>query len=88
VILTEITKGKAVEVPAMGWVTKRTEIGVVRGDDDCPAPMCQHPMKLLHGAYDIRDVLNHMDGPNLAESTIADWVREVVQVGDDVGACT
>jgi hypothetical protein len=43
-------------------------------------------VELLHGADDILNVLNDMDGPDLPERAVAERVREAVEIGEDIGA--
>jgi hypothetical protein len=42
-------------------------------------------VEFLHGADDILNVLNHMDGADLGEGGVAEGVGETVEVGEDVG---
>ena len=86
VILAEIAQGKAVEVPAVGGVAERAEIGVMRGHDDGAAAGCEQAVELFHGADHVRDVFDQVYGANLNEGAVAKREWKVIEVGDDVGA--
>ena len=43
-------------------------------------------MKLLHGADDVGDVLDDVDGAQLIEGAVAEGIGEPIEVAEDVGA--
>src|ERR1700685_303470 len=86
VILAEVAERKTVQVPAMGRVAEGAEVGVRRRGDDEAAAGREHTMKLLHGADDVGDVLDDMNGAQLGEGAVADGIRKTVQVAEHVGA--
>lgn len=84
-VLTEIAERKAIQVPAVGGIAKRAEVGVVRRNDDDPAARDEQPVELFDGAYHISYVFNHVGGADLAEGAVAERKWEMIQVRDDVG---
>ena len=72
----------------MSRIAERAEIGVVGRDDDRAPAVRQDSMELFHRSDDIGDVLNHMDGANFTEDAVANGVWVVIQISDDVGACS
>ena len=60
----------------------------MRGDNHGAAPGLQNAMKLFHQPDHIRYVLDDMNGAHLTEGTVAERIRRMVQVGNDVGART
>ena len=85
-ILAEVAEGEAIQVPAVGGVAERTEIGVMRSDNHHAAARTAETVKLLHGADDIGYVFNDVDRANLVERAVPKRVREPVQVTKDIGA--
>ena len=73
-------------MPAVGGVAERAEVGVVRGDDDDFAAGLGEPVELFHGADDIGGVLEEVDSPDLPKCVIAEGERDVIEIGNDVGA--
>lgn len=69
----------------MRRVAERAEIGVMRRHNDDAPTGSKQPVEFLHGADHVCDVLDEMNGANLAKGSVAKRKREVIQVGDDVG---
>ena len=69
----------------MGGIAEGTEIGVVRRDDVDGAAWAHQAMEFLNRADDVGYVLDHVYGPQLIERIVAERVREMVEVADDVG---
>lgn len=84
-IFTEIAKRKAIQVPAVGGIAERAEICVVGRDDNRAAARSEQPVKLLDCAYNIRHMLDHVRGADLAERAVTKGKREVIEAGDNVG---
>ena len=84
VIFTEVAKREAVEVPAVGWIAERTEISVVRRDDDRAAAGSKQAIELFHGADHVGHVLNDVDRAHFAERTVAEWKGEMIEIGDHI----
>lgn len=85
-ILTEIAKGETIEVPAVGGIAKRTEIGVVRRDDKGATARREQAMKLFYSADHIGDMLDDVNGTELMKRVVAKWERKAVEIGNDVCA--
>lgn len=85
-ILAEMTQRKAVQVPAMGRIAKRAEIGVVRRHDDQQPARSEQPVEILHCPHDARDVLDHMRAADFIERAIGKGQGRLVKVRDHVGA--
>ncbi len=83
-IFAEIAQREAVQVPLMRRIAERTEVRVMRGDDENVAAWLEQAMKFLNGADDIRDVLDEMDGTDLTKGTVAKRKGEVVKIRDDI----
>ena len=58
----------------------------MRGDDEGSAAGREQPVQFLHRADHIGDVLNDVDGANLAERAIGKWPGKTVEIGNHVGA--
>jgi hypothetical protein len=86
VVLPKITKRETVQVPAVRGIAERAEVGVMRRRDEQPAARCQYAMEFLHRADHIGDVLDHVNGAQLAEGAVAKRVRKTVQIAQHVGA--
>lgn len=84
-VFAEIAKGKTVQVPLVGRITKRTEIGVVRCNDQNAATGFQQSVELLHCPNHIGDVFDDVNRSNFAERRISKRKREMIEVGDDIG---
>ena len=65
----------------MRWVAEGAEIGVMRRDDNGVAAWCKQPVKFFNRAYDVSDVLDHMDGSDLAKRAISEGKRKMVEIG-------
>jgi hypothetical protein len=86
IVGAKVSKTKRVEVPFVGWIAERAEIGIVRSDDhDRPAGSNQ-AVELLHCFHDVRDMLDHMDRAQFVERLVAKGVRKQVEIGNYVGA--
>ncbi len=72
-------------MPAVGGVAKRAEICVMRRNDDGAATRGEQPVEFFHGAYHVGDVLDDMRYAQLAKRVIAERIREMVEVSQDVG---
>lgn len=70
----------------MGGIAEGAEVSIVRGDDDGAAAGREHAMKLFDRADHIADMLNNVDGANLAEGAVGEWPGEAVEIGDHIGA--
>ena len=60
--------------------------GVVRGDDDDAPAIGEQAVKFFHGADDVANMLNDVHGANLSEAAVGKGERELVEIGNDVGA--
>ena len=56
----------------------------MRRDDEDASSGAHQPVKLLHRADYIGDMLDDMDGAQLIESAVAKRVWETVKIADDV----
>ncbi len=70
----------------MRGVAKRTEIGVVGSNDYRAAARRQQPMNLFHQANHVGDVFYNVNRPHFPERFVAKRKREVIQIGNNVGA--
>jgi hypothetical protein len=86
VVFAEIAQRKAVEVPPVGRITKRAEIGIVRSHDYHPAARGNDAVELLHRADYIRYMLDQMDGADFAEGIVPEGQGDLVQICDHVRA--
>lgn len=73
-------------MPAMRWIAKRAEIGVVRRDDRDMAAGHEQPMDLFERADHVGHVLDQMNGADVAERAITKRVGKLVQIGEYIGA--
>ena len=55
-------------------------------DNDAPVRR-QQPVKFLHHADNVADMLDDMNDAHFSKGVIAKWIRKAVEIGDDVGAC-
>src|SRR5262245_19965171 len=85
-ILAEIAKAETVEVVFMSWIAEGAEVRIVRRLDPHRAPAAHQPVKFLHAADHVVDVLDHMDRRQPVERTVGEGVRKAVQVRQDIGA--
>jgi hypothetical protein len=85
VIFAEIAQREAVQVPLVRRIAERTEVRVMRGDDEDVAAWLEQSMEFLDGPDYVRDVLDEMDGADFTKGTVAKRKREVVKIGDNVG---
>ena len=85
VFLAEIAERETVEVPAVGGIAERTEVGVVRRDDERLAAGTQQAVEFLHGLDYVGDMLDHMNGLQFIEDRVAERVGKTVEVADYVG---
>jgi len=67
-------------------ITKGAEIGVVGSDDEDAAAGACEAVELLDGADDGGDMLDHVDGADLVEGVVAEGIREMIEVAEEVGA--
>lgn len=81
----EIAKRKAIQVRAMCGIAKRAEICVMRGDDDDAGGRRGETVKLFDGANDVREVLDDVNGTNLAEAAVAKGIWKAIEIRDDIG---
>lgn len=58
----------------------------MRGHDDDSTAGCKQAMELFHRPHYVSDMLDQMYGANLSEGVVVEGEREVIEVGDDVGA--
>src|SRR5579872_4025577 len=86
VILAEVAERKTVQMPAVGGIAERTEVGVVRCHQKHAPRWRGHAMKFLHGGDHVRDMLDDMDGAHARERIVAKRIRKAVEIADDVGA--
>ena len=86
VVIAEVAERKTVQMPAVGRVAEGTEIGVVRGNDNHSASVCQQAVELFHGADDVADVFDDVHGADFAKAGVGEGKRKLVEIGDDVGA--
>jgi hypothetical protein len=84
VVLAEIAKRKAIQVPAVSGIAKRAEISVVGRNDNDATSRCEQAVKLFNRADYVGYVFDHVCGSDLTECTIAEWEREVIQVCDNI----
>src|SRR5450432_95759 len=73
-------------MPAVGGVAERAEIGIVRRLNAHAAAGSHEPMKLLHSADHVGDMLDDMDGSELVEGVVGKRVGDVVEIAENVGA--
>jgi len=85
VILAEVAEGEAVEVVFVGGVAERAVVGVMGRFDADAATGTDEAVKFLHGADDVCEVLDDVDGAEVIESAVGKGVREMVEVAEDVG---
>lgn len=83
-IFAEIAQGEAVQVPLVRRIAERTEIRVMRGDDEDVAARLEQSMEFLDRPDHVRDVLYEMNGADFTKGTIQEREREVVKVGNYV----
>lgn len=86
VILAEVAKREAIQMPAVGWVAKGTEVRVVRGGDEESPSGLQDAMKLLHRADHVRDVLDDVNRADFAEGAVAEGIRKAIEIAEYIGA--
>ncbi len=86
VIGAEVVKRKTVQVPAVGGIAEGTEIGVMWSGDKSVAAGDEQAVNFFHHADDVGDVFDDVDGADFAECIVAQGVREMIEIGDDVGA--
>lgn len=53
--------------------------------DDYPAARRQQPIELFHGADDVANMFDDMNGANFAERAITERERVVVEIGNHIG---
>src|ERR1700694_2422801 len=70
----------------MGGIAERTEVRIVRGDDEDAAGRRYDAVKLLHSADYVGHVLDDMHGAKRGKRVIPERARKTVQGADDVGA--
>jgi len=57
----------------------------MRRDDHEPAAGREQAVKLFHGADDVRQVLDDVNGADLSKRVFAEREREMVEIGENVG---
>jgi hypothetical protein len=85
-VLTEIAERKAIQVPAVGGIAKRAEVGVMGRNNNDPAARDEQPVEFFDSSDHISYVFDHVRGANLAEGAVAERKWEMIQVRDDVGS--
>jgi hypothetical protein len=83
-ILAKVTKREAVEMPAVGWVTERTEVCIVRRNDNHAALRREQAVELLHGADHVSDVFYDVDRTDFAEGAVRKGKRIMIEVRDNI----
>ena len=71
-------------MPAVSGVAERAEIRIMRRNNEDAPSGADQPVKFLHCADYVGDVLDDMDRAQLIESSVAKRVRKTVEVADDV----
>ena len=84
-IFTEIAERKAIQVPAVGGIAERAEICIVGRNDNGAAARGEQPMEFLDCPYNVRHMLDHVRGADLAEGAVTKGEREMIEAGDNVG---
>jgi hypothetical protein len=85
-IFAKMAQREAVQVPAMGRIAKRAEIGVVgRHDDQSPA-RSEQPVEILHRPHDARDVLDHMRTADFVERAVGKGQGRLIEICDNIRA--
>jgi imidazolonepropionase-like amidohydrolase len=69
----------------MGGVAERTVIGVVRCLDSDTAAGAYEAMEFLHGADNVGNVFDNVDGAEMVEGAVAERVREGIEIAENVG---
>ncbi|SRR5689334_2919700 len=72
-------------MPAVGGIAERTEVGVVRRDDERLAAGTQQAVEFLHGLDYVGDMLDHMNGLQFIEDRVAERVGKTVEVAEHIG---
>src|SRR6185369_14837648 len=82
----EVAEAETIQVALVRRVAKGAEIGVVRRLQAHGAARPHQAVELLHGAYDIVHVLDHVDRGQAVERAVGKRVGEAVEVHQYVGA--
>src|ERR1700733_13516592 len=69
----------------MGRVAERAEVRIMRRFDPHRSSSPHQPVKLLHRADYVVQMLDHVDRRHPVERSIREWVGETIQIGQDVG---
>ncbi len=85
-VIAEIAQGEAVQVPAVGRVTERAEIRVVRRDNKNPASRREQAVKFLHRPDYVRNVFDDMNGPDFSERIVPERKRNMIEIGNHIRA--
>ena len=84
-IFAEVAQRKAVQMPLMGRIAERTEIGVMGGDDQDAPTGLEQPMEFLYGPDDVRDMFDQVDRADFTKARVLKREREVIEIRDHVG---
>ncbi len=59
----------------------------MRRHDNQPPSGRKQPVKLFHGANDVGQVFDDMNGPHLAKRPVPERERKTVEISNHIGLC-
>jgi hypothetical protein len=84
-VVAEVAEGEAVQVVLVGGVAEGAEIGVMRGFDAHASARLHQTVELFHGANDVGEMFDDVDGAQAVKGAVGERVGEVVKFADHVG---
>jgi len=84
-IFAKVAQGKTVQMPLVGRIAERTEIGVMGSDDQHAPTGLEQPMEFLYRPDDVGDMFDQVDRTDFTKARVLKREREVIEIRDHVG---
>ena len=80
----EIAERETVQVPTMSGIAKRTEIRVMRRNNEHLAAGSRKAVKLLHRANHVGDMLDDVNRPDFVERIVAERIGKMIEFAQNI----